>query len=71
MHSRKLWTSVGSKYRKRQLRSGSRCWALAPGPLYGGLANVERERHMRVGIQQPNGSVTKTMTGTLILQLVE
>lgn len=36
-----------------------------------GLANLERKRPMRAGMQQPIGSVTKTMTGTLILQLVE
>ena len=36
-----------------------------------GLANLERNRPMRAGMQQPIGSVTKTMTGTLILQLVE
>ena len=36
-----------------------------------GLANVERNRPMRAGLQQPIGSVTKTMTGTLILQLVQ
>lgn len=36
-----------------------------------GLANQERNRPMRAGMQQPIGSVTKTMTGTLILQLVE
>ena len=36
-----------------------------------GLANLERNRPMRAGMQQSIGSVTKTMTGTLILQLVE
>lgn len=36
-----------------------------------GLSNVERNRPMRAGMQQPIGSVTKTMTGTLILQLVQ
>ncbi|MFM8444674.1 MAG: serine hydrolase domain-containing protein [Methylococcus sp.] len=36
-----------------------------------GVANVERNRPMRAGMQQTIGSVTKTMTGTLILQLVE
>ncbi|RYU56801.1 class A beta-lactamase-related serine hydrolase [Methylolobus aquaticus] len=36
-----------------------------------GNADVEMNRPMRAGMQQPIGSITKTMTGTLILQLVE
>ena len=41
-------------------------WTIAKG-----LSDVERNKPMKVGMQQPIGSITKTMTGTLILQLVE
>lgn len=36
-----------------------------------GLADTKSGKPMRVGMQQPIGSITKTLTGTLILQLVE
>ena len=36
-----------------------------------GQADVTRKKPMKVGMQQQVGSITKTMTGTLILQLVE
>lgn len=41
-------------------------WKIAKG-----IADLERNKPMKVGMQQPIGSITKTMTGTLILQLVE
>jgi D-alanyl-D-alanine carboxypeptidase len=41
-------------------------WKIAKG-----LSNIARNKPMRIGMQQPIGSITKTMTGTLILQLVE
>ena len=41
-------------------------WTIARG-----LSDLERNKPMKVGIQQPIGSITKTMTGTLILQLVK
>lgn len=41
-------------------------WKIAKG-----LADIQRNKSMKVGMQQPIGSITKTMTGTLILQLVE
>ena len=41
-------------------------WTIAKG-----LSDLERKKPMKVGMQQPIGSITKTMTGTLILQLVE
>lgn len=36
-----------------------------------GLADIKRNLPMRIGMQQPIGSITKTMTASLILQLVE
>ena len=41
-------------------------WKIAKG-----LSDLKRNKPMKVGMQQPIGSITKTMTGTLILQLVE
>lgn len=41
-------------------------WTIAKG-----LSDLKRNKPMKVGMQQPIGSITKTMTGTLILQLVE
>ena len=41
-------------------------WEIAKG-----LSDLKRNKPMKVGMQQPIGSITKTMTGTLILQLVE
>ncbi len=45
---------------------GQGTWRIAKG-----VSDIKRQKPMRVGMQQPIGSITKTMTGTLILQLVQ